>query len=157
MERIYSAQEYDFCWQTIIVLRSWKGSCGPICYSETNLFSFGRINFCYSKDLFLSNRKDFLIPIQNATKTRDFLPIFRFNFKIFRSAALPRCQITSHLVWHIFSLTLVDVRYTDNKNIKKINNIKEFDSLIILINWEFVNTFFLNKGHFLTLNNDCKL
>ena len=36
--------------------------------------------FCSWKDLFLSNMNDFLIPIQNATKARDFLPIFWFNF-----------------------------------------------------------------------------
>ena len=95
LEGIYSAQEFNFFWQEINVLRSLKDFCWPIllfwkefsfCWKnwfnmlKSRKYFCWHFVFCSSKDLFLSNMKDFLIPIQNAAKTRDFLPIFRFNF-----------------------------------------------------------------------------
>ena len=102
LEKNYSDQEYNFCGHEINVLRSWKDFCPSIllfwkefilCWKNKFLLD---INMLRSwKDLFLSIYT-FLIPIQNSTKTRDLRPIFRFNFKIFRSAGLPRWQIKSH-------------------------------------------------------------
>ena len=67
LERIY------FLWEELISVRNQ--------YAQIlKRFLLAFFVFCSWTDLFLPNRKDFLIPIQNATKTRDFLPIFRFNF-----------------------------------------------------------------------------
>ena len=51
--------DQDFCWQKIIVLRSWKDYCGRICYSGKNLFCSG-IWFLLTKNYSAKIRKRFL-------------------------------------------------------------------------------------------------
>ena len=89
MDRFVFLERFYFLWEELISFRNQ--------YAQIlKRFLLAFFVFCSWKDLFLSNRKDFLIPIQNATKTSDFLPIFRFNFKKIRPVKLPRCQIKSH-------------------------------------------------------------